>query len=158
TIVARDVYGITGSTNGIGNVSVTTTAGSSITSGSHGILAISNATNVAAAAASTVSVTTDGTINSGGHLSTGGAHTAGVSPGYSGSNGASNTNVNGSVFVDNSADITARAGYGIIAFHVGYGNMSIIDRTGTSVSGALYGILATSAVTGTATPSNVSIN
>ncbi|MEH2620648.1 hypothetical protein V1285_005594 [Bradyrhizobium sp. AZCC 1620] len=158
TIVARDVYGINGSTNGVGNVSITTTAGSSITSGSHGILAINSATSVAAAAGSTVSVTTSGTINSGVHLSTGGAQPAGISAGYFGSNGASNPNINGAVSVDNAANISTGAGYGIIAFHVGYGNITIVDRTGTSVSGALYGILATSAVVGTATPSNMTIN
>ena len=47
--------------------------GSSITSGSHGILAINQATTIAAAAGSTVTVTSNGTINSGVHL-TGGVH------------------------------------------------------------------------------------
>jgi hypothetical protein len=148
-ITARDFYGINGSSSGSGSVAVTTVgSSSSITSGSHGILAINQATAIASAAVSTVRVTTNGTINSGVHLSTGGAQPAGISAGYFGSNGASNPNINGSVFVDNAANISARAGYGIIAFHVGYGNLSVVDRTGTSVSGALYGILATSAVVG----------
>ncbi|MGH6708545.1 MAG: hypothetical protein ACREEK_06195 [Bradyrhizobium sp.] len=158
TIVARDVYGINGSSFSSGDVAVSTTAGSSITSGSHGIQAINQATAIAAAAGSTVSVTASGTINSGVHLTGGGAQPAGIAAGYFGSNGASNPNINGSVFIDNAANISARAGTGIVAFHVGYGNLSIVDRTGTSVSGAQFGISVSSVVSGTASPSNVSIN
>ena len=108
---------------------------------------------------STVTVTTasGNTINSGVHLSAGGAQPSGISAGYFG-NGASNPNINGSVFVDNAANISARAGTGIAAFHFGYGNLSIIDRTGTSVSGAQFGISVGSSVSGTASPSNMSIN
>ena len=159
TIVARDFYGIAGSSSGSGNVVITTMSGSSITSGSHGILAINQATAIAAAEASTVTVTTASgdTINSGVHLSAGGAQPSGISAGYFG-NGASNPNINGSVFVDNAANISARAGTGIAAFHFGYGNLSIIDRTGTSVSGAQFGISVGSSVSGTASPSNMSIN
>ena len=84
TIVARDFYGIAGSSSGSGNVVITTMSGSSITSGSHGILAINQATAIAAAEASTVTVTTASgdTINSGVHLSAGGAQPSGISAGY----------------------------------------------------------------------------
>ncbi|WP_453951577.1 Ig-like domain-containing protein [Bradyrhizobium sp. USDA 377] len=158
TIIARDVYGIAGSSNSTGNVSVTTTASSSITSGSHGILAIDQATSILQGAGSTVTVTAAGTINSGVHLSVGGAQPAGISAGYYGSNGTSNPNINGSVLVDNAANISARAGYGIIGFNFGYGNITIINRADKSVSGAQFGIAAGSSVNGTVSPSNVSIS
>nr|WP_246583580.1 Ig-like domain-containing protein [Bradyrhizobium iriomotense] len=158
TIIARDVYGIVGSSNSTGNVSVTTTASSSITSGSHGILAINQGTSISQSLGSTVTVTAAGTINSGVHLSAGGAQPAGISAGYYGSNGTSNPNINGSVLVDNAANISARAGYGIIGFNVGYGNITIINRADKSVSGAQFGIFAGSSVNGTASPSNVSIS
>ncbi|MBR0712180.1 Ig-like domain-containing protein [Bradyrhizobium liaoningense] len=158
TIIAGDVYGIVGSSNSTGNVSVTTTASSSITSGSHGILAINQGTSILQSLGSTVTVTAAGTINSGVHLSAGGAQPAGISAGYYGSNGTSNTNINGSVLVDNAASISARAGYGIIGFNFGYGNITIINRADKSVSGAQFGIAASSSVNGTASPSNVSIS
>ncbi|WP_461327569.1 Ig-like domain-containing protein [Bradyrhizobium huanghuaihaiense] len=158
TIVASDVYGIAGSSSSTGNVSVTTTASSSITSGSHGILAINQGTSILQSLGSTVTVTAAGTINSGVHLSAGGAQPAGISAGYYGSNGTSNPNINGSVLVDNAANISARAGYGIIGFNVGYGNITIINRADKSVSGAQFGIFAGSSVNGTASPSNVSIS
>ncbi|MBB4369391.1 hypothetical protein GGD63_002179 [Bradyrhizobium sp. cir1] len=158
TIIAGDVYGIAGSSSSTGNVSVTTIAGSSITSGSHGILAINQASSILQSAGSTVTVTAAGTINSGVHLSAGGAQPAGISAGYYGSNGTSNPNINGSVLVDNAANISARAGYGIIGFNVGYGNITIINRADKSVSGAQFGIAAGSSVNGTASPSNVSIS
>ena len=147
TIVAPDLYGIAGQSSGSGNVAITTMSGSNITSGSHGILAINQATAIAAAEGSTVTVTTASgtTINSGVHLSAGGAQPSGISAGYFG-NGTSNPNINGSVFIDNAANISARAGTGIVAFHFGYGNLSIIDRTGTSVSGAQFGISVGSSV------------
>ncbi|UVO39384.1 cadherin-like domain-containing protein [Bradyrhizobium arachidis] len=156
-ITAKDVYGIVGSSNGTGNVSVTTTAGSSITSGSHGILAINQATSILQTLGSTVTVMADGTINSGVHLSAGGASPAGISAGYYGSNGTANPNINGSVLVDNAANITARAGYGIIAFNLGYGNIAVINRADTSVSGGQFGINVGSSVNGTASPSDVSV-
>ncbi|MDN4983836.1 Ig-like domain-containing protein [Bradyrhizobium sp. WYCCWR 13022] len=156
-ITAKDVYGIVGSSNGTGNVSVTTTASSSITSGSHGILAINQATSILQTLGSTVTVIADGTINSGVHLSAGGASPAGISAGYYGSNGTSNPNINGSVLVDNAANITARAGYGIIAFNLGYGNIAVINRADTSVSGGQFGINVGSSVNGTASPSDVSV-
>ncbi|WP_212333476.1 hypothetical protein [Bradyrhizobium manausense] len=157
-VTAKDVYGVVASSNSTGNVSVTATAGSSITSGSHGILAINQATSILQSLGSTVTVTANGAINSGVHLSAGGASPAGISAGYYGSNGTANSNINGSVLVDNAANITAaRAGYGIIAFNVGYGNVTVINRADKSISGGQFGINIGSSVNGTASPSDVSV-
>ncbi|HKU09160.1 MAG TPA: Ig-like domain-containing protein [Bradyrhizobium sp.] len=157
TIVARDVFGINGTSYGSGNVAVTTTSGSNITSGSHGILAINQANAVGAAAGSTVTVTAGGTINAGVHLTPGGASPAGISAGYYGPSGFPNTSINGTVLVDNYANITSRGQWGIIAFNVGYGNVTVISRTGTSVNGLQYGIGANSSVPGTASPSDIAV-
>ena len=111
TIVAQDMFGISASTNGTGNVSVSTDAGITIKSGTSGIQALNNATAVPVGT-STVSVTARGTINSGTHLTPGGSQPQGVSAGYFASNGVSNTNVNGTVILDNFANVTAAAGSG----------------------------------------------
>src|SRR5205807_7825686 len=94
-------------------------------------------------ALSTVSVTANGTINSGTALTPGGAQPQGISAGYlPGNIQATNDNVNGTVSVDNSANITAAAGWGINAYNFGDGSITITDEAGTTVSGAQYGIQA----------------
>ncbi|MBR0841063.1 cadherin-like domain-containing protein [Bradyrhizobium liaoningense] len=158
-IAAKGEYGIAASSYGSGNVSVTTSTGTSIVSGSHGITAINVATAIASSALSSVSVTAAGTITSGTHLSAGGSQPQGISVGYFGSNGTSNSNINGTVTLDNSANVTALAGWGLLAYNWGNGNVTLIDRANTVVSGAQTGIQATSNVSGpAATPSTVTLN
>ncbi|WP_145662781.1 Ig-like domain-containing protein [Bradyrhizobium stylosanthis] len=157
SIVARDMYGITGVSLGSGNVAITTADNTSILSGSHGILAINQA-NAIATLNSTVTVTARGSIATGVHLSVGGAQSGGISAGFWSTAGAPNTAVNGTVLVDNYADVTARVAFGIVAYNVGYGDVTVYDRTGASVSGVQSGINASSSVSGTARPSTVTIN
>ncbi|WP_167533108.1 Ig-like domain-containing protein [Bradyrhizobium cajani] len=157
-ITAKNEYGIAASSYGSGNVSITTSTGTSIASGSHGIMAINLATAIAGSALSSVSVTASGTITSGTHLSSGGSQPQGISVGYFGSNGTSNSNINGTVTLDNSANVTALAGWGLLAYNWGNGNVTLIDRANTVVSGAQIGIAASSNVSGpTATPSTVTL-
>ena len=148
TIAAPDVFGIVAQTNGAGNTSVTTSAGDIINSGSAGILSINSA--AAASANSTVSVTANGTINSGVHLTPGGSQPYAIGAGYNGANGTPNAAINGSVSIDNFANLTAAAGWGIDAFNVGNGSITLTDEASTAVSGAQYGIAAYSLGPGSA--------
>ena len=157
TIVAQDMFGISASTNGTGNVSVSTDAGITIKSGTSGIQALNNATAVPVGT-STVSVTARGTINSGTHLTPGGSQPQGVSAGYFASNGVSNTNVNGTVILDNFANVTAAAGWGLDAYNYGNGSVTLIDEAGTNVSGAQFGIAAYSNSSGAGSSGSVTIN
>ncbi|TMJ52385.1 MAG: hypothetical protein E6G85_11905 [Alphaproteobacteria bacterium] len=143
TTITASEFGIDGSSYGVGNVSVSTVAGDVINSGSAGLQAINLATSIPGTALSTVSVTANGTINSGTALTPGGAQPQGISAGYlPGNIQATNDNVNGTVSVDNSANITAAAGWGINAYNFGDGSITITDEAGTTVSGAQYGIQA----------------
>lgn len=88
-------------------------------------------------------VSAAGTINSGTILNNNGGQPAGISAGFlGGTSAASNLNVNGTVIVNNAANITAAAGLGINAFNYGNGDVTVNDGSGTTVSGALYGIEA----------------
>ena len=64
--------------------------------------------------------------------------------GYTGNNtdfhNVPNANVNGTVVVNNYANITAAAGYGIEAYNEGQGDVTVNDFAGTSISGAQFGI------------------
>ncbi|MGB8628334.1 MAG: hypothetical protein WCD69_02950, partial [Xanthobacteraceae bacterium] len=122
-----------------GDISVSTASASdSITSGGTGILAISEATALSASAGSTITVTTNGTINSGSNLDTGGQAPGGIKAGYiGGATSAANLNVTGNVIVDNSASITAAAGWGINAFDYGNGTVTVNDSAQTTVSGPI---------------------
>src|SRR6266850_5467944 len=82
TIVAKDVFGIIATTYGIGKVSVTTAAGDVIDSGASGVAAVNQATAIPVGAASSVSVTANGTIHSGTHLNPSGSQPQGISAGY----------------------------------------------------------------------------
>ncbi len=159
TIVAKDVFGIIATTYGIGKVSVTTAAGDVIDSGASGVAAVNQATAIPVGAASSVSVTANGTIHSGTHLNPSGSQPQGISAGYfPGGLGTSNTNVNGTVLIDNFANVTADAGWGIDAYNYGNGNVTLIDEANTSVSGAQYGIAAYSNSSGAGSSGDVIIN
>ncbi len=159
TIVANDALGIEALSYGVGSVSVSTVAGDVIDSGSSGLQSINLATAIAVAAGSTVSLTARGTVNSGTHLTPGGNQPQGLSAGYyPGDAGVSNTNVNGTVNIDNFANVTAAAGWGIDAYNWGNGSVTVTDEANTAVSGAQYGIGAYSLSTGTGSSGSVTIN
>ncbi len=148
-------YGIGAFNFGPGDIAVTTSSGDIITSGSSGIEAINQATAITAAAGALVAVSAAGTINSGTILTNSGAQPSGISAGFlGGTSAASNLNVNGTIIVNNAANITATAGWGIDAFNYGNGDVTVNDF-GTTISGAQYGIAAYAESGGTG---NVAIN
>ena len=150
---------ITASSYGSGKVSIVTAAGVIINAGSSAIQAINLASAIDVSAASSVSVTANGTIHTGLHLTPSGSQPQAISAGYfPGNVGASNTNVNGTVSIDNFADVTADAGTGINAFNYGNGNVTLINEANTHVYGAQYGITAYSLSTGAGSSGNVTIN
>ena len=136
TIDATAQYGIDAFTYFTGDVSVSTSAGDSITSGGTGILAYNEATAISVLADSTITVNANGTINSGPTLDTGGQTPGGIKVGYSGgTTTAANLNVTGDVIINNNANITAAAGWGINAFNYGNGDVTVSDSALTTVSG-----------------------
>jgi nitrogen fixation protein len=159
TIVANDMFGIGAVAYGSGKASITTEAGTLVESGATGIQAINLASAIAVGAASSVSVTAHGTVHSGVHLTPSGSQPQGISAGYfPGNVGASNTSVNGTVFIDNFASVTADAGWGIDAYNYGNGNVTLIDEANTDVFGAQYGIAAYSLSSGAGASGSVIIN
>jgi hypothetical protein len=141
-------YGIQAfSDDGVGSVSVTTSKGDAIDSDSTGISAVNEATTIPAADDSTITVTAYGTIDSGSTLDISGSEPGGIQAVYfPGATAEPDTNVTGSVTVNNFANITAAAGWGIEAFNWGNGDVTVNDNygdgavTSTTVSGAQYGI------------------
>ncbi len=158
TIVTKDQFGIDAQTNGTGQVTVTTAVGDIITSGSYGIQAINLATVVPLGATSSVSVTAQGTIHAGFHLSPGAGQNQGVSAGYFPNNGTSDINVNGTVSIDNFAKVTSDNGWGVNAYNWGNGSVTLTDEAGTSVSGMQYGLSGFSGSTGAGSSGSVTIN
>ena len=158
TITTKDQFGIDAQTNGTGRVTVTTAAGDIITSGSYGIQAINLATSIPVAAASSVSVTAFGTIHAGFHLSPGAGQNQGVSAGYWPNNGTSDTAVNGTVSIDNFANVTSDNGWGVNAYNWGNGSVTLTDEAGTFVSGMQYGLNGFSGSTGAGSSGSVTIN
>ncbi len=148
TTITAPGRGVLASNYGIGSVLVSTVAGDIINSGSSGIQAGNFATAIPVSAASSVSVTAYGTINSGTYLN-GTGQPPGINAGYNpGSSGISNTNVNGTIIVDNFANVSAAAGTGIGATNYGNGSVTVTDEVSTTVSGAQNGISAASRSTG----------
>ena len=142
-------YGIGAFNYGPGDIVVATSSGDLISSGSDGINAANQATAITAASDSLVAVNTAGNINSGTILSNNGSPPGGIVAGFLGGTAATaNTAVNGNVIVNNSANITAAAGYGIEAYNYGNGNVTVNDLSGTTISGGQYGIFAYSLETG----------
>ncbi len=137
-------FGIFADSYGTGDVSVITDSGTVINSGGSGIFAIDQDPTIAALANSTITVTAHGTINSGTTNNLNGAVPSGIVAGYTGNNtdfhNVPNANVNGTVVVNNYANITAAAGYGIEAYNEGQGDVTVNDFAGTSISGAQFGI------------------
>lgn len=141
------VYGIRSRSYGSGNQTVTTEADSAITSGSSGIVAVNRAISLDGASDSTITVNAYGAINSGNRANLAGNSPAGIEAGYTGAaNGTSaNTGVNGTVVVNNHADITAAAGYGINAYNYGNGDVTVTSFAGTTISVAGTGSMGINA-------------
>ncbi|QAU49560.1 hypothetical protein XH91_32165 [Bradyrhizobium guangzhouense] len=153
-ITGTSIYGIRARSYGTGDITVTTEAGSVVTSGSSGIVAVNRATSLDGGDDSTVTVNAHGAIHSGGTTNLGGNPPAGIQAGYAGStNGsAANTGVSGTVVVNNYADITAGAGSGIDAYNYGNGDVTVNSFAGTSISVSgtkSYGIQASALSGGT---------
>ena len=148
TIIAPSEFGIRESNYGPTNELVTTSSTDTIVSGSSGINVVNLATSIASASHSAIDVVAYGTIKSGAVLNPSGSQPSGINAGYFGSNGTINNAINGTVLVDNFANIAAAAGWGIDAYNWGNGSVSLTDEAGTTVSGAQYGIGAYSLGTG----------
>ncbi|MGY4367451.1 VCBS repeat-containing protein [Bradyrhizobium sp. LB1.3] len=120
-ITGSSTYGIRSRSYGAGDQTVTTEAGSVVTSGSSGIVAVNRAISLGAASDSTITINAYGTINSGSSPNLSGNSPGGIEAGYTGAtNGTgANTAVNGTVVVNNHANVTAAAGYGINAYNYG---------------------------------------
>src|SRR5262249_21633635 len=138
-ITGETLYGIEAVANGRGSISVTTA--SVINSASVGINAYNQATVLPQNANSTISVTANGTINSGTVLTGAGARPAGILAGYrGGSVNTVNPNVFGNVIIDNFATINAAGGDGIRGYNFGGGNVTIVSHGATIVARDVYGI------------------
>jgi T5SS/PEP-CTERM-associated repeat protein len=150
TIGANGQYGIGAfSDDGVGTISVTTSTGDTIDANGTGIIAEDDAVIIPSADNSSVTVTAYGTINSGTQLTQGGSPPGGILAGYNPDAGKPDTNVTGTVTVNNFANITAAAGSGISAYNYGNGDVTVNDNYGsgavtggTAVSGQQYGIIA----------------
>ncbi|MDE5440361.1 hypothetical protein GWG65_02645 [Bradyrhizobium sp. CSA207] len=156
-ITGSAIYGIRARSYGAGSESVTTEAGSVITSGSSGIIAVNRAMSLDSLAGSTITVENYGTIHSGSSLNQSNNSPAGIQAGYTGATTGSNANtdVYGTVVVNNHANITAAGGQGIHAYNYGIGNVTVNDGADTSVIGAQMGIRALALNGGTG---NVSVS
>ena len=127
--------------DGGGNIVVSMAAGAIINSAASGIFASNVASTVLST--SSITVTADGTINSGTIVAPDGSRPAGILAGYN-SNDEPETNVAGSVDVTNYANITAAAGDGIRAYNFGNGNVTVTDEANSTIktidSEGQYGI------------------
>ena len=138
TVTSTASYGIFANTSGTGNVSVSTSSGDVINSGSDGILALNSSTVVPST--STITVKASGNINSGSALTGGGFTPSGIDAGYN-SNNLAEPNVAGAVIVDDFASIVAPAGANEInAFNYGTGNITVTAESGASITAGNYGI------------------
>jgi len=95
------------------------------------------------AVASSIVVSNFGTIVAGGNPQSNGIVANGIWVGYG--NGGSST-TNGTVVVDNNANVTATSAAGdsgIVAFNNSNGNVTVNEGPGTTITGAKYGVQAT---------------
>ncbi len=145
--------GILAQSYGPGNVRVTTSASTSITSGGSGIAALNKAItadpanpSVVVPSTSEVSVLAFGTIHSG-TIPTATALTT-LPPAswqaYNPNNpNTPNNNVHGNVSIDNYATIVAPAGTdGIRGVNYGTGDITVIVEAGANITGGRYGVAA----------------
>jgi hypothetical protein len=129
-------FGIEAESAGQGSITVTMSgASSNISTGGDGLLILNHATSVSSSAASTISITTTGTIVAASDLAvqknaknpTG--HLAGISAGYVGGDTARlNLSVTGTLQIVNGAVINATIGDGIAAYNFGSGAISVTNN------------------------------
>ncbi len=158
TTVSGTQYGIQALNYEVGNISVTTSAGDIVNSQGSGLVVTDFATSNLLTDNSTITVTTNGTINAGQTNNNNNAVSAGIYAGYYGTNGNTpDANLHGTVLVNNYANISGAKGYGIDAYNWGSGDVTLNEGNGTatSVSGGQYGLSANGLGKGTG---NVAIN
>ena len=119
-------YGIGAFNYGPGDIHVTTSSGDVINSGSSGINASNQSNSIAANQGAMVTVSTAGSIHSRSINNNNGALPSGITAGFLGGTSATpNLNVNGTVIVNNAANVIADAGYGISAYNYGNGDITV---------------------------------
>ena len=122
------------STSAADNISVTTSVGDTIKSAGSGINAVNLSTEVASAANSSITVSANGTIDSGTTANPDNTRPAGILAGYNpGDSGTPSDAVFGNVTVTNDANITADAGEGIRVFNYGTANETVTDEPNTTI-------------------------
>ena len=125
--------GIQATSSGTGSITIITSAGDLINAGSDGILAKNDASTIASALNSTISVTAYGTVESGNIANKDGSLPAGILASYGG--GSTNTpqssGLYGNITINNYATIIATDGDGIRASNFGIGNINITDEAPT---------------------------
>jgi hypothetical protein len=137
-------YGIRVLAKGTGSETVTTDANSSVTSAGTGINVANIASTIGSGAGSSITVTTHGTIHSGTTNNNDGSVAGGIYAGYRGvgapTTPAPDLNVFGAVTVNNNANITADAGFGIDAYNWGVGDVTVNEGANTTINAAQIGI------------------
>ncbi len=130
-------YGIDAFSLDQGNISVSLSAGDTITSGSSGILAVNEASVIASGVHSTIQVTAHGTIHSGSTPNLSGSTPGGIVAGYNPDrNGQFSNEVYGDVTVDQRCDDHRSRGYGIEAFTWGIGKVTVTTGETSSITAA----------------------
>ena len=130
TVTGTSTFGIS-AVSLAGNVIVNTSPGDLMSSGSTGINAQDQGASIAQTSNSSISISANGTIDSGATPPSAGNEPGGIKVGYNGGSNAPTTAVFGNITVTNNATITAAGGVGIDAFNEGVGNISISDGAGT---------------------------
>ena len=133
--------GISVTEHAAGDITLISTG--NINAGSTGIAAQDNASTISASANSLIFVSAFGTINAGTINLNSNNAASGIWAGY-GNSFSPLPNVNGTVVVDNNANVTATetGSSGILAFDWGNGDVTVNDGAGTTVSGIKFGIEA----------------
>ncbi len=141
TLNGTSEFGIHGASYGTGSVSLSTSAGTVVTSNGAGVYAVNLADAIPAAANSTITVTTNGTITSGTRPNSARTPLSGAPAGVGAAYGGSSLNtplpnVYGTINVINNAVIYASGGNGIAAVNLGNGNVSVTSTAPITVTGA----------------------
>ncbi len=131
--------GINVVSQGSGNITINSSG--NIIAGSTGIGADDTATTILASANSFISISTFGSINAGTTAMSNGHVPEGIWAGY-GNSTSPLPNANGTLIINNGANITAPADDAIDAFNFANGNVTVNDLSGTTISGGVNGIAA----------------
>ena len=141
-ISSSALQGIRTQSLGTGSTAVTTDAGTTINSDGSGINIVNSATAIAASAHSSLTLTTgSGTITAGATHNLSGSAPDGIVVGYFGANATANTAINGTVVINNGANVTEPFGAAVQGYNYGNGDVTVNELANTIVSG-LVGVLA----------------